>query len=212
MPRNAVNGNYIMRARTGSVAVGLLTALLLVSSSAAPAGAQVVTRPRFGVGYVAAAPDLMMGVGAYAILPAAGGIGLYVDAKFDASDPGRKSNFDPSLTAQQVEASLGDAFGLSADSWRAIDVAILRPLRPSLTLYAGGGYARKKRYNEYYDATGTRGLVGHYWVEDTAQAKSSVNVMAGLFFRMSRFLNAQMGVESAPGSVTVGLSLALPPQ
>ncbi len=196
----------------GSAATGLLAASLVSFVVAAPAAAQNVTRTRVGIGYVAGAPDLLAGGAAYVILPVAGGLGVYVDAKRDASSPARKSNYEPGLTAQQVESQLGDEYGFSTDSWRTFDVALIRPIRPALSVYAGAGYAGKKRYSEYYDSTGTRGLVGHYWVEDKSGATSTVNVMAGLMLRMSRFLNAQMGVESAPGSVTVGLSVVLPPK
>ena len=201
-----------MRSWSGSAATGLLAALLLAFAGTASAAAQNVTRTRFGFGYVAQAPELMAGGAAYVIFPVAGGIGLYADAKFDASNPTRKSNYLADLTAQQVEDQFGDRFLYSTASWRSFDLAVMRPLRPSLTIYAGAGYARKREYKEYLDDTGTRGLAGHYWVEDTAARASTVNLMGGFFFRMSRFLNAQFGVESAPGGVTVGLSLALPPQ
>ncbi len=201
-----------MQPGRGSVtATGLAAALLVLAVAGAGSG-QSITRTRVGIGYVAAAPDLLLGGAAYVLLPVAGGMGLYADAKFDASDPTHKSNFEPGLTAQQVESQFGDAFGFSTDSWRAFDVALIRPVRPALSFYGGAGYASRKRYNEYYDPTGTRGLVGHYWVEDPTQRKNTINIMAGLLFRMSRFLNAQMGVESAPGSFTVGLSVLLPPQ
>lgn len=200
-----------MRPWRGIAATGFLAASLLLLVGAASGVAQNVRRTRVGIGYVAAAPDLMAGGAAYVLMPLAGGIGVYVDAKLDASNPSRKSNFEPGLTAEQAE-SQGDDYGISTDSWRAFDVALIRPIRPALAVYAGAGYAGKTKYSEYYDNTGTRGLVGHYWVEDPTAKKSTVNVMAGLFLRMGRFLNAQMGVESAPGSFTVGISVLLPPQ
>ncbi len=196
----------------GSAATGVLAASLLALLLTAPGGAQQVDRPRVGIGYVAAAPDLLAGGAAYVLLPALGGIGVYVDAKLDASSPTHKSNFEPGLTAQQAESQYGDEYGFSTDSWRAFDVALVRPVRPALSVYAGGGYAQRKRYSEYYDPSATRGLVGHYWVEDPTQRKGTLNIMAGMMFRMSRFLNAQMGVESAPGSFTVGVSVLLPPR
>jgi len=202
----------MMQPWRGFAAIGVLAPLLATLLIPAPAAAQNVTRTRVGFGYVAAAPDLMAGAAAYVIFPVAGGIGIYADAKLDASSPGRKSNFEPGLTAQQVEATLPDEYDLTADSWRSFNLALIRPLRPALSVYAGAGYAQKKKYSQYFDATRTRGVVGHYWVEDTAGKASSVNVMVGMLLRMSRFLNAQMGVESAPGSFTVGLSILLPPQ
>ncbi len=186
--------------------------LLVCIAAASEATAQAPARTRVGFGYVADAPSLMAGGAAYAIFPVAGGLGLYVDAKFDASSPTRESNYEPGLTAQQVEEQYGDTFLYSEDSWRAFDLALVRPLRPALSVYAGAGYARKRKYNEYHDLTGERGIAGHYWVEDTAGRSNTVNLMGGFMFRMGRFIYSQFGVESAPRGVTVGLSVALPPQ
>lgn len=184
---------------------------LLTAAAAAPAAAQLPATTRVGIGYVANAPALMGGAAGYIVLPAAGGLGIYVDAKFDASNPSRKSNFIEDLTAADVENDIGDQFFDSAESWRSFDVAIVRPVRPALMIYAGAGYARRRKYNEYLDASGSRGTSGNYWVEDTAARSSKANLLGGVFLRLSRYVNAQFGVESAPTGATVGLSLALPP-
>ncbi len=189
----------------------LLTALgaaLLVGAGSA--GAQQVTQPRVDIAYVANAPDLMTGGGLYVLFPAMGGLGLYVDAKFDPSSPSRKSNYLPDVTAAQAAGQFGDSYQDTQDGWRSFNVALIRPVTPALMVYAGAGAARKTKYNEYQDTSFTRGTFGKYWVKDVST--NSVNLMGGLFFRMSRFVYTQFGLESSPGGATVGLSIALPPK
>ena len=185
-------------------------AWLLLGASAACRGALAQTR--FGLGYVANSPHMLAGGNGYILLPSASGIGVYVDAKFDTGSPTRQSNYLSDVNAQQVENQFGDQYFDSDDSWRSVNVALMKQLKSSLTVYAGAGRARKSKYNEYLDATATRGTFGHYWVEDEAGSTTQLNVLTGVFFRMSRFLNAQFGVETAPAGLTVGLSLALPRQ
>lgn len=191
-------------------AVPLLSTFVL----ALPVAAQGRSEPvplRFGVGYVANAPEMMAGGAGYVILPVLGGVGLYVDAKFDLSSPEDEDNFDPGLTAQDVDDELGDEFIDNASSWRSFNAAVVRPLTPSLMMYAGAGYVQETAYREYHDDTGTRGLAGYYWVESPDEDATRVNVLIGMFLRLTPWVNAQFGVESAPRGATVGASITLPP-
>lgn len=198
--------------RGRSAAGATLAILMAATAPLAPAAAQRAQGVRVGAGYVANSPELILGGAAYVLLPTAGGIGLYVDAKFDASSPSRKANYVADLSAQRVDSEIGDRFFDSRKSWRALDLALVRPVRPALMLYVGVGYATRRKYNEYVDPTGERGTAGRYWVEDTGGRASRANALAGMFFRMSRYFNAQFGVESSPVGATVGVSLALPPR
>lgn len=187
--------------------------LLLLAVPAVPAAAQEragSAGPVFGIGYVANAPDLLAGGAGYVILPVLGGLGLYVDAKFDPDTPRDDDAFEPDLTARQVEDELGDAYQDSESSWRSFSAALVRPVTPSLMLYGGLGYTSESVYRKYHDDTETRGLAGLYWVEAPDEDSSTINVLAGMFLRMTRHLNAQFGVESAPRGLTVGLSVVLP--
>lgn len=187
--------------------------VLLLVVARAPISAQEragSAGPVFGVGYVANAPDLFAGGAAYMILPVLGGLGLYVDAKFDTSSRSGEDSFEPGLTANQVDNEIGDDFQDDDTSWRSFNAAIIRPVTPSLMLYAGAGYAEESAYRQYRDETQTRGIGGLYWVESPDEDRTTVNVLAGMFLRMTRRLNAQFGVESAPRGFSVGLSVVLP--
>jgi hypothetical protein len=144
------------------------------------------------------------------VLPVLGGLGVYVDGKLDTSPPSDHPGFESDLTAQQVDDEIGDEFQGDESSWRSFNVALVRPVTPSLMVYAGAGYARESAYRQYYDESLTRGQGGLYWVESPAEDESTVNVLVGMFLRMTSHINAQFGVENAPRGVTVGLSLVLP--
>ncbi|MGH7449232.1 MAG: hypothetical protein ACRELT_16785, partial [Longimicrobiales bacterium] len=58
---------------------------------------------RFGIGYVANAPDVLGGARGHIVFPVFGGLGFYVDAKFDVDSPSRDDTFIPTLTAREVE-------------------------------------------------------------------------------------------------------------
>ena len=188
-------------------------AVLFGIATGAPLAAQQSrqTGPVFGIGYVTNAPDLLAGGAAYVVLPVLGGLGVYVDAKFDTSSPGEHEAFDPTLTAQQVDDEIGDAFRDDESSWRSINAALVRPVTPAFTVYAGAGYVRERVYYEYFDDTRERGLAGVYWVEAPDQEANTVNVLAGMMLRMTSWINAHFGIETTPRGATVGISITYPP-
>lgn len=180
---------------------------------AAPAAGQISPFPRFGASYVANAPDLMGGIGGYVLFPALGGLGLYVDAKFDLDSPARDDIFIPTHTAQQVEDEIeGVRFINDSESWRSFNAALVRPLTPALMLYAGAGIATRKRYREYEDPDSELSELGVFLVEAPDEEWTTVNGLVGGFLRMSRWLDFQFGLETRPRGFTVGASLRLPPQ
>ncbi|HEU5211067.1 MAG TPA: hypothetical protein VFU06_16845 [Longimicrobiales bacterium] len=184
-----------------------LAGILLLPGTSMAQSVAAVDGPAFGVGYAANAPELLAGAAAWFVVPALGGIGLYADAKFDVDSPARGDTYEADLTAAEVDSELGDEYRDSEGSWRSFNIAVVRPVTPSLMLYAGGGYARETMYRQYVDATGSRGLGGVYWVRSPDENGSSVNFLAGMFLRLGRHLNAQFGLDSAPRGFGVGMSL-----
>lgn len=203
-----------MQGRAG-VPVVLLCALMLAASAATRpvAGQQQSARgTTYGIGYVANAPDMLAGGAAYVILPVAGGLGLYVDAKFDTSDRADDEAFDPTLTAQEVNDQIpGVEFRADESSWRSFNAALVRPLTEAFIVYAGAGYVRETVYYEYFDESRERGLAGIFWVEAPDQNATKVNFLAGMMLRMTPWINAQFGIETAPRGATVGISITYPP-
>ncbi|HSW31034.1 MAG TPA: hypothetical protein VLH75_16235 [Longimicrobiales bacterium] len=192
-----------------ALAVAALAAFAL---GASPVVAQQDASPlRLGLGYTANAPEMLSGVSGYVIFPAKGGIGLYVDAKFNPDSPRRDDNFLKGRTALQVEDEVaGVQFIDHKDSYRSFNAALVRSINPHLMLYLGAGVSQMTRYRQYFDPSEEMGLAGYFWVEASDEAGSSLNVLGGAFFRMSSVLIFQTGIESNPRGFTVGANVQLP--
>jgi len=184
---------------------------LLPSVADAQEGPRELDRPQFGIGYIANAPDLMSGVGVYAVLPKFGGIGLYVDAKFDLGNPSDNMEFEPSLTDEDIENQVDGAnYVESESSYRSYNVALVRPVNSFLMVYIGGGIAHRTQYAEYQDPGKTVGVGGVVWVESPSEEENRTNLMVGIMMRMGPRITSHFGFETQPRGVTAGLSLRLP--
>lgn len=167
-------------------------------------------QPRLGLGYVVNAPHMYLGFSAFGTSTRWGGIGLYVDAKFDIDSPADEQDYIDSLTVQIVEDEIGDRFFDEEDEWRSFNIAVMRPLSRELMVYAGAGYAERERYWQYVDESGERGIGGFYWVRNTEESGGQVNFLGGAFFRIGSNLALQFGVESTPLGATVGAAYSIP--
>lgn len=194
----------------------LLSAVLVLGTCLAwpaQASAQASLIPRFGVGYVTDPPDLLGGVNAFAMTSLFGGLGIYVDTKWDLKSPAKDNTFISDMTAYQAESQIeGLQPGQEDNSWRSFNVALLRPVTRTLMVYAGGGYAIRKRYQEYRDPSRQLGEFGFFLVEDPRFEKTTVNLMFGGITRLSRLFSFQFGIETAPRGFSVGGLLRLPPR
>jgi hypothetical protein len=189
----------------------LCLALAAAGLAAAPLAAQDTLGVRFGVGYTANAPEMLAGASGFVILPAMGGIGLYLDAKFNPDSPRKDGAFLEGRTALQIEDEVaGVRFQDSKDSYRSFNVAVVRPMTPSMMLYAGAGISQMTRYREYFDPTEEMGLIGFFWVEAPDEKSTSINGLAGAFLRISSLISFQTGFETNPKGFTVGATFHLP--
>jgi hypothetical protein len=188
----------------------LVTALVAVPATGLDAQS---TGTRVGIGYVANAPDLMAGGSAMVLVPALGGIGVYVDAKFNTDSPRRDETFYADWTALQVEDEVpGVRFHDVQDSYRSVNVAVVRPVTPALMLYVGAGLTHLTRYRQYRDPEEELGRAGYFWVEGPDEASDSANLLVGAFLRISPRMSMQTGFESNPKGFTVGASILFPPR
>jgi hypothetical protein len=205
-----------MRPRTSSLGfllpVGFICGLFLAVEAAAGQDSEAMPdRPQYGFGFVANAPDLMAGAGGYVILPVLGGIGLYLDAKFDPTNPSGKSGFEKDLISGQVQGSVpGNSFIMDEASWQSFNVSVVRPLTPFLMMYAGGGVTKRILYELYEEPSLTRGIGGVFWVEAPAREETRVNLMVGAFLRLGPWVSTQFGFETQPRGMSVGVSARLP--
>lgn len=168
-----------------------------------------ITTTQFGIGYVANAPHAWAGGSIYVITPRWGGIGLYVDAKFDVSSPEDELGYDDRYTAQEVEGEVGGDFVRAEDRWWSANVAVVRPISRYVSLYVGGGVATRTVYNLYAN-TGDVGVNGVAWVKDPVAEETGFNLMFGGITRLTSRFSAHFGWETEPGGVTAGISLRLP--
>jgi hypothetical protein len=164
-----------------------------------------------GIGYIANAPEAMVGGGGYVILPVRGGIGLFVDAKFDISNPSGERGYDPAVTASRIRDEVGGEFIKEEESWWSANVGLLRPVTPFLMVYGGGGFARMTLFELYeVDPESGVGEGGVVWAEDPGAEETRVNFMAGIIMRLTARVSTHFGVETQPRGLTVGASLRIP--
>ncbi len=190
----------------------MVCALVPLPARAQSASAPPLDHVQFGIGYVADLPSMEVGGGAYAILPRWGGVGLYVDAKFQVSGPTHELSFEPDLTAEQLESDVGGSYIRTEGTWWSVNAALLRPLSPYFTLYAGGGLAHVTSYRLYdqIDRDLDVGFGGVAWVEDPRGTRYRPNLMIGTITRLTSRLSAHFGYETSPDGVTAGLTLRFP--
>ncbi len=205
--------SIVRRPILSCLAAGMLMFGLHATGVAAqPRGPTPLSRTQFGVGYAGNAPDAMVGAAAYVLFPHWGGVGIYVDAKFDGRTPAGERGYDPDYTSRQVAEEVeGANFVKTEGSWHSFNVAIMRPLTPSFVAYVGGGMAKVDQYDLFNVRLGSPvGFGGTVWAENPETAETRANFMIGFMMRMTARVTAQFGYETQPDGVTVGASLRLP--
>ncbi|UCC84105.1 MAG: hypothetical protein JSW46_04015 [Gemmatimonadota bacterium] len=192
---------------------GMFVLLLFGGTAATPVEAQDLDFeivPHWAVGYVVNAPTQLVGFGGVTFGPHLAGWGVYVDAKFTLDSPKGESNFDPSLTPEEVENLWGDLVFEERSIWTTVNIALVRVVSDGVALYAGGGYSHEDAYIRYFDETGERGEFGWYWVKDDNASGDRVNLMVGAWLRLLPRMMVQFGGETNPPGATVGLTIVLP--
>jgi hypothetical protein len=194
-----------------SVAAALLAAASPVQAQIGVPGANArVFEPRFGIGYVVNMPNQYAGASVHVLTEFLGGFGVYVDAKFDVSSPEDEQGYVDSLTAAEVDDRIGDQLFHSDASWKSVNVAIMRSVGPQFAVYAGGGIANGAQYREYLDDTGQMGLSGFYWVRDPESSGTEVNLLFGGMFQLTRAFGFQVGFETQPRGIALGVNYLVP--
>lgn len=172
-------------------------------------GPHFKNRPILGVGYVANIPATFLGFSALATTPGIlGGAGLYAAVKFTSGSPKNTPEFVSTISPSDAELTYGDLNYAADADWFGVDLAVVYAVAPEMALYGGAGYAKRTGYKQYYDDSATRGLEGFYWVADPDHSGNRLNVLGGMLMRVSRFLLFQVGAESQPVGVSVGVTVA----
>lgn len=192
--------------RTISALIIAMVALPLATAS--PALAQVDDSPgMLGVGYVANAPQMLLGGTVWAVIPGLNGWGIYLDAKMDPEDPIGDGVLFSNMTRADVDEQWpSDLEFVSDERWRGFSVAAMKQLSDEMVLYAGGGYSEETVYQQYFDSQENRGVLGWYWVEDPDESRSGLNLVVGGMLRIAESVRIQFGGETVPMGFTIGLS------
>ncbi len=202
--------------RCGWVAVGMALGPALLGAQATPAGGRGgvplrgLDRVQYGVGYVANPPEMLAGVGAYVLFPVLGGIGVYVDGKWDVDTPEEDLAFRPGVTPAELEAATPGVQYLKREaSWRSLNAGIVRPFSPWIMGYAGVGLASASYYRLYEELEMEVGRA--ILVRSAQDDETRINLMVGVLLRLTSAVTTHLGLEGQPRGVTVGASLRLPP-
>ncbi|HET7275833.1 MAG TPA: hypothetical protein VFI91_11765 [Longimicrobiaceae bacterium] len=183
--------------------------MLFAASSGAAQQTAPLIGPRVGAGFVVNAPQMFFGANAFALSSLWGGLGIYVDAKFERESVKDEAGFIMDMTVQEADQT-GDRFQRDDEVWQSFNLALIRPITPELMLYLGAGMAERESFSQYYDTTRQRGASGYYWVTDEANSGNKVNVMGGGMFRIGSDVFLQFGLESAAPGATVGALISIP--
>ena len=163
---------------------------------------------RVGVGYAVNVPNTFVGLTAQGMTPKLfGGAGLYADVKFTPSSPSSDPYYRSDISVLQAENTFSDLRFREQSDWLSINAAFVYAVSSELAVYGGAGYTRERRYRMYFDDSQTRGEMGFYWISDSEASGNRVNLLGGALIRAGRSVIFQMGVESQPKGVTIGIML-----
>jgi hypothetical protein len=204
-----------MKVRTVSTWCVVLFSLLLPGTDLHAqggrfAGPNLRTTSYLGLGYVASVPITPLGFSLLAVTPKLfRGAGVYADVKLTTSSPGSDPYYLPGVSVSDAELTYGDLLYEQKSDWLTIDLAMVYAITGEFALYAGAGYSKEKHFRQYFDDTQSRGDLGFYWIAAPAESGTRVNVLGGALIRLRRFLYFQLGVESAPRAVNLGLTVTV---
>jgi hypothetical protein len=130
--------------------------------------------------------------------------GLYVDVKVSVGVPGSASNdYLEDITVPIAEA-WGHTLRATKTGYFSLNVGTTRRVGSRLTVYGGVGLCAVQDYSQYYDASLLLGVDGTYWI-DGAEEDVRSNFMLGALIPVTSSALLQVGAESLPRGVTVGL-------
>lgn len=168
------------------------------------------TGTRWTVGYTVNAPSQLLGFSTMVVGQRFAGWGVYADYKLTLDPPSDRPEYDATLSVDHAVNQFNDRFVGNESAWTTFNLAVVRALTGTFAVYVGGGYSKEKAYQQFFDASQTRGQYGFYWVDDDGGSGTRVNLLAGVWFRLTESIMVQFGGESAPRGFTIGASLAVP--
>jgi hypothetical protein len=178
----------------------ILTAACTCSGKMAH-GAGFVSMRSIGVGYSASTPEAPLGFCAFSLN--SNGPGLYLDIKAGVPMISRRDDYYGSISVRQAEA-WGDVLQSEESNWLSLNVGLTYRPTASVAVYGGLGYSWCSCYRQYYDEFHILGSNGDYWV-DAPGGDSGINAIAGILLPVGQRWGLQLGGETMPRGVTVGV-------
>jgi len=190
-----------LRRRTAVVFILVIAALPSESAEAQSEGAPILPFSSF-VGYSANLPDQVVGFSYGEILHQRWGI--YIDVKISVGVPGSaSSDYREDMTVVIAEA-LGHTWQAEKTGYFSLNLGTTRWMGSRLAVYGGLGLCAVQPYSQYHDPSGLFGPEGGYWI-DTKEQSIRTNLMLGALYPVSSRILLQLGVETLPRGITVGL-------
>lgn len=205
-----------MTHETTSALAGLAGAFL-ISAVLSPLAGQVPGDPgrsfqagtNLGLGYVVNAPEQLLGFTVMTVGSSWSGWGAFADVKLAVDRVSGDDAFRESSTATEAIGMGHQRFGEPEEEWTTFNVGLVRALTDDVAAYLGGGYSEQTVYQEF-DQGASAGIDRFYIVEDDRFGGNEVNILGGLYLRVSRVIAFQFGGETAPAGFTAGVSLMVP--
>lgn len=161
----------------------------------------------YGIGVVTNLPKEYAGLGVYSIND--GTVGVFFDIKGDFNSPEDQDNFYSNISVNMAEETFGDGIIKKKGSWLSINGGLTLMVTTDGALYGGLGVSYYSEYRQYYDPTHILGDSGKYWIDNPKGDKTYTNFLCGIILKTSPNMAFQIGYESKPSGVTVGLSFLL---
>ncbi len=131
--------------------------------------------------------------------------GFYIDVKVSIGVPGSaSSDYYEDITVSIAEA-LGHTQRAEKTGYFSLNMGITRRLGRRLAVYGGLGLCGVQPYRKYHDPSLMFGSDGEYWIDGAEQAVRT-NLMLGALYPASSSILVQLGVETLPVGLTIGLA------
>jgi len=180
--------------------LGLILLTTLPSTASANTRCDLKEGHHLGMGYVGNMPTKWMGLCLFNT--SSEGVGLYLSMTGSVPMVSGRDDFYDDISVLEAEG-WGDSLLGEEDTWLSWDLGVTRVLSSSTALYVGVGYTMHNDYYNYYDEFHILGTDGNYWVEgDTAEF---LNVFGGLMVALGQNWGLQVGADTRPGGVSVGV-------
>lgn len=135
--------------------------------------------------------------------------GFYIDLKVGVPMREGADNFYDNISVNKAENIYGDDFLRKDGNWISLNACLTKVITDYIAVYGGFGYSAYSQYRQYYDEFEILGDNGKYWIDDEGESKSSINILAGIFFPLSSLWNMQIGAEYQPAGLSLGFARKL---